>query len=446
MTLTGKPLWLEGMFLRPQHLQQYDRWIEGTLEQRVVGLSPYAWGVRKLEFDAEALNNGQLQVTSADIVFPDGTVYKAPEMQALPPARQVTTEYQGRILYLGLPLKSAGGLEVAENGGGLQRFLKTTMPARNNAQSDRPPADILIGGLNVRLVMDGENMDELVLLPVAEIDAVDAQGHIALSDTYIAPTLNCGGSARLLSLMDQVRGLLKSRAGVLATSGAVAQGGVDRAGMLDLMTLGIVNRYEVDLQHMISTGLYTPETLYRLCLSLAGELSAYATPERRPPDFPTYNHNDLRATFEPVLAALRQMLSVVVEQNAVNIPLTEREYGIWLGEIADRMLFQGQRRFVLIAQANVALETIRTQMPIQIKVGPVEQIRELVNLQLPGIGIESLSVAPREIPFIQNAVYFELDPANSLWSQFPSSAAFALHVSGAYPGLKLELWAIQKGG
>jgi type VI secretion system protein ImpJ len=99
---------------------------------------------------------------------------------------------------------------------------------------------------------------------------------------------------------------------------------------------------------------------------------------------------------------------------------------------------------VLIVRGNVALEIIRAQLPIQIKIGPVEQIRDLVNLQLPGIGISPLSVAPREIPFLQNAVYFELDGANPLWSRFNDSAAFALHVSGDYPGLSLELWAIQR--
>ena len=442
MNLIGKPLWLEGMFLRPEHLQQYDRWIEGTLEQRMTGLAAYPWGLRKLAFDAEALKNGQAQLVTVDMVFPDGTVYAAPAAHPLPPARHITTEAQGRKLYLALPLKMPGGTEVADGEGMNYRFRKTTVETRNSAQAASAPADIEIGALNVRLVIEGESMDELVTVPVAEIEAVDAQGQIVLSDSFIPPVMVTGASVRLLSVMEQVRGLLKSRAGVLA-SGATGQGGTDRAGMLDLMSLGIANRFEVVFNHLITSALHTPETVYRECIALIGELSAYAATGRRPPELPAYNHLDLRATFDPILGVLRSLLSVVVEQNAVSIPLTERDFGIWLGEPDDRTVFHG-RRFVLIAQANVGLETIRTRLPIQIKIGPVEQIRELVNLQIPGIAIEALSVAPREIPFIQNAVYFELDGANQLWSAMPASAAFALHVSGQYPGLALELWAIQK--
>jgi type VI secretion system protein ImpJ len=278
---------------------------------------------------------------------------------------------------------------------------------------------------------------------VAEVEAVDSQGQITLSETFIPPIIPSRASPRLIAIMEQIRGLLRARANVLA-SGATGQGELSRSGMVDLMTLGLTNRYETSFNHLIASGAHAPETIYRECIALIGELSAYAATGRRPPELPAYNHHALRETFDPLLPVLRNMLSVIVERNAVAIPLTERDFGIWLGEIEDRMTFTG-RRFVLIATANVALETIRRQMPIQIKIGPVEQIRDLVNLQLPGIGVAPLSVAPREIPFIQNAVYFALDENNALWSQFPDSAAFALHVSGNYPGLRLELWAIQRG-
>jgi type VI secretion system protein ImpJ len=431
------------MFLRPQHMQQYDRWIESNLEQRVSGLLPYAWGIRSLSIDANALRTGQVQVTVADLVMPDGTIYVAPSAQPLPAARRVLPEHQGKRVYLAVPLRTAGGMEVSQGNGTEQRLRRASTEVRDTATSDRPAADILVGTLNVRLVFEGESLDELVFMPIAEIEAVDSQGAVTLSETFIPTILVSRASPRLVSIMEQIRGLLRARAGALA-SGATGQGDISRSGMLDLLTLGIANRYETSFNHMIAAGVHAPETVYRECIQLIGELSAYAATGRRPPELPAYNHNNLRESFEPLLPVLRGMLSVIVERNAISIPLSERDFGIWLGEIEDRLTFAG-RRFVLIAQANVALEMIRRQMPIQIKIGPVEQIRDLVNLQLPGIGIAPLSVAPREIPFIQNAVYFELDGNNPLWAQFPDSAAFALHVSGSYPGLRLELWAIQKG-
>jgi type VI secretion system protein ImpJ len=136
------------------------------------------------------------------------------------------------------------------------------------------------------------------------------------------------------------------------------------------------------------------------------------------------------------------MLSVVVERNVVPLPLQERGYGISTATITDRTLFQDSR-FYLAAVASVPSETLRSLLPTQLKIGSVEQIRDLVNLQLPGIGLRILSVAPRELPYLQNAVYFELDQSSELWRALTRSAAFALHVSGQYDNLALQLWAVR---
>jgi type VI secretion system protein ImpJ len=438
----GKPLWLEGMFLRPQHLQQYDRWIESNLDQRVAGLAPYPWGVRQLEFDKEALKTGQIRVSAVDIVFPDGTLFIAPGAQPLPQAVHVPPGSQGKRVFLALPIRAPGASEVAEGAGMAQRFRNTAVRVIDNAQASRPPAEIGVGTLNVRIVLEGEKLDELTYLPIGEIEAVGALGQVTLTETYIPPVVAIGASLRLISILEQIRGLLRSRAASL-TAGATGQANDTRSGMLDVMLLGIANRAEAIIGHLIATGLHSAENAYREVIALAAEISAYASPTRRPPDMPPYNHLDLRMSFDGLLAILREMLSVIVERNALSIPLTERDFGIWLGEIKDRMAFNS-RRFVLIARADLALENIRQQLPAHIKIGPVEQIRDLVNLQLPGIAIQPLSVAPREIPFIQNAVYFEVDTTNALWAKLKDSAAFALHVSGNYPGLDLELWAIQR--
>jgi len=440
--LTGKPLWLEGMFLRSQHLQHYDRWIEHTIESRVAALLPFSWGIRQLRIDPDALRNGQFRVAAIEAILPDGTVIDAPSAQVLPSARHISADAQGKLVYIGLSIRSPGSIDVAEGEGKLYRYRKVSVEVRDSSVANRPAVDIDVGSLNGRIILEGEPLDDLVYLPIAEIEAVDAQGQVRLSESFIPPVLNLGANARLMSIIEQILGLLRSRGNALA-QGATGGGGGTRAGMIDLMTLGMVNRYEALLNHAVQSASHTPEHAYRDCIALAGELSAYASDSRRLPELEAYRHTDLRLTFESLLAVLRGMLSIIIERNSVNIPLTERDYGIWVGEIQDRMIFSG-RQFVLIARSDVPLETMRTQMPIQIKIGPVEQIRDLVNLQLPGIGISPLSVAPREIPFLQNAVYFALDGGNKLWDRLKDSAAFALHVSGDYPGLDLELWVVQR--
>jgi type VI secretion system protein ImpJ len=429
------------MFLRPQHFQQHDRWIESSIEQRISGLALHGWGLRRIEIDPDALKVGQFRISAIEAVFPDGTAYSAPACEPLPAARQITEAAQGKRIYLALPLKT-GGSETADPETGNGRYRKTTVAVADSAGTDRPAAEIVVATLDARIVVEGESLDGLVCVPIAEIEKISAQGPVALSGTFIPPSLVCAASPRLVAMVAELRRLLNSRAQALAAATA-GQAGMAPSAMLELATLGLVSRYEAIFNHIAAGAMHPPEACYRELIALVAELSVYATAERRPPELPPYRHGDLRSTFEPVLDMLRRLLNTSVARPAVNVPLAERDFGIWLGEIDDRITFKGQR-FVLVAQANVPLERIRAQMPLQIKIGPVEQIRDLVNHQLPGIAIEPLAVAPRELPSVQNAVCFQLDGNNPLWTSLKSSPAFALHVSGDYPGLHLELWAIQK--
>ena len=99
--------------------------------------------------------------------------------------------------------------------------------------------------------------------------------------------------------------------------------------------------------------------------------------------------------------------------------------------------------FILAARADVPAEELRRRFPAQLKVGPVEKIRDLVNLQLPGVPVNAVPTAPRQIPYHAGFGYFELDQSNELWVQLKTSGGIAMHVAGEFPGLVLEFWAIR---
>jgi len=164
---------------------------------------------------------------------------------------------------------------------------------------------------------------------------------------------------------------------------------------------------------------------------------------RRPIEFPLYRHDDLRGCFTPLIDELRKMLSVVLEQNAVQIPLIDRTHGVRTAVVADMELVQNGV-FVLAVNAQLPPEQLRPRFMAQTKLGPVDRIRDLVNLQLPGIALQSLPVAPRQLPYHAGYFYFELDRNGELWRQFQKAGNLALHIAGDFPGLELELWAIRQ--
>ena len=99
----------------------------------------------------------------------------------------------------------------------------------------------------------------------------------------------------------------------------------------------------------------------------------------------------------------------------------------------------------MAVSADVPAENLRRHFSGQAKIGPVEEIRQLVNSALPGITIRPLPVAPRQIPYNTGVVYFEVDGDSPYWGKMSTSGGIAVHVSGEYPGLRMELWAIRQG-
>jgi type VI secretion system protein ImpJ len=206
--------------------------------------------------------------------------------------------------------------------------------------------------------------------------------------------------------------------------------------------LQAINRFEPLFAHCAESGALHPEELFRLCIAAAGEFATFTSPTKRRPALPPYAHDRLRQTFEPVMLALRVELSAVLEQNAIPIPIESRKFGIRVALVPDRALYNSAV-FVLAARADIPAEELRRRFPGQLKLGPAEKIRDLVNLQLPGVPVSAMPVAPRQIPFHAGFAYFELDQSHDLWAQLQTSGGIALFISGDFPGLDLEFWAIR---
>ena len=72
-------IWAKGTFLTPQHLQAQERFIESTLEFRLEALSFRPWGFHELLFNEEALGEGNLAISRAAGIFPDGLPFEIPD-------------------------------------------------------------------------------------------------------------------------------------------------------------------------------------------------------------------------------------------------------------------------------------------------------------------------------------------------------------------------------
>jgi len=439
----NKPLWFEGMFMRPQHFQQNDRHWAARLEARLDGLAAYGWGLRQSAFDENMLSLGKLSITAVSAILPDGTPIDAPKEADLPAVREVDRDAAGRTVFVALAALRGDEPDVTleQQRSTAARYSIATQAVRDSTAADSEPVDMRVGRPALRLVIEGETVDDMITLPVARIRAITPSGGIELDGDFMPPSLTCAADPGFRTFLTEIEALLRRRGETLAAQidPSRAEGLSD---LLDFLLLQTVNRNEALFRHLVRVDPLHPEEAYSAALALAGELATFM-PNRRPEAFPDYDHSRPAACFPPVLDAIRQALSVVSERPAVQLPMEERKYGIRISMIGDRTLLD-TARFVLSVRADVATDQLIRTIPNQIKIGPVEEIRNLVSVQLPGIGLRALPVAPRAIPYYSGAAYFELDRGSEFWAKMATSVAFAFHVAGEYPGLRFEFWAIRE--
>src|SRR6476619_5193914 len=119
MSQHNRVLWSEGLFLRPHHFQQQDRYHEHLLEQRLDSQLAYGYGFVELLLDRELLKLGKLGLASASGIMPDGTPFSLPEDGPLPLPLDIGEQVKDAVVSLCLPLRRAGMADAAlrEEGG-----------------------------------------------------------------------------------------------------------------------------------------------------------------------------------------------------------------------------------------------------------------------------------------------------------------------------------------
>lgn len=191
MNTPAKVMWGEGLFLRPQHFQQQDRYHEARLHDTATALHPHCWGVRALAIDSDALKADTLRITALTVIFPDGEIVRAPDhdplpLQArlaeLPPAVQTIT------FHIALPaLKLHGDNCTARGTGGYMPAADTRYAQREHETldlfSEAAPAPVSYLTRSVRLVSDLDALDACDSFPLVRLRRV-ATGGFEIDATF----------------------------------------------------------------------------------------------------------------------------------------------------------------------------------------------------------------------------------------------------------------------
>ena len=115
MSWYSKVVWSEGLFLRPHHLQQNDRYLEHLVESRVAARHALSVGLLAIwRSTATSRSRASSSLRRAAGVMPDGTPFDIPADSPLPEPIDVPETAAGQIAWLSMPVAAPNTREVDE--------------------------------------------------------------------------------------------------------------------------------------------------------------------------------------------------------------------------------------------------------------------------------------------------------------------------------------------
>ncbi|WP_263264699.1 type VI secretion system baseplate subunit TssK [Pseudomonas sp. RIT-PI-S] len=447
MSKHSRVMWSEGMFLLPQHFQYQDEFHQHQLAEATLRGTPFHWGVQAFQVDEQALAGGSLQLTRLKLVFPDGSLFDAPQHDPLPAARDLKDLLKGNDfkVYAALKLPEPYGLNYLEDGHeqkGGRRFRKQfdTLPDLNEGDLENEIASLR---LNVVMLADGDSLDGYSYCPIARLSRNNTGG-FNLATEFVPPALHISAHGSLLDLGKRLLGALQSKSKMLSSRRRERADQIAEFGSSDVSLfwlLNTVNRAYPNLAHLLAHPRLHPERLYLFLAELAGGLLTFSldTPLSA---IPSYDHHDPAASLMRLDQMVRDLLDNVIPDQCVVIQLSQAKPSYWQGQLLDPRLVEAD--FYLCVHADMPGSILLELVPRAIKVGSPEDIEVVVNSAMPGASLRHAPRLPNAIPLRLDNHYFAIEPHGRVYQRMMEAQAVSFYAPSAFTNLKLELMAVLK--
>lgn len=450
MTKTHRILWGEGVFLRPQHFQQQDLYVDARVRRCLSAVHVHPWGVLNVDVDREGLVAGMLRVNQLDLAFQDGTYFESPHGEPLPLARNLNdipklgTE---ALIYACLPLLNAYGGNCGEPGQPSNRPVRFQHERvlSSDLYTDALESELTVLRSNVRLMLDVEDRDGHLSVPVARL-VKNATGNWSVDGGYVPPILELRGAAPVLALLRRLLDILAIKSQALTASHRERVNNVVEYGTSDIASfwlLHTVNRSFPLLNHMMLFPQAHPEELYKNLAQLAGELITFSS-SLTLSDVPTYKHDGLTETFQRFDSLIRQLLETVISNKYVVIPLVSTRPSFFVGRLESDHFTEDTDYYLSISSEHPAAQILES-IPLKLKVGSPDDVEKILNSAMMGVHVNHVTQTPAAVPVRIGNHYFALDPSGIIYNRMIKSRSICIYVPQALPEMKIELIAVFRG-
>jgi len=426
------------MFLRPHQLQAAQRHTHHVDNLSEKWDHNYNWGIRAIDLDRDALANHRLVIRSLQARLRDGTLISVPEDGELPALdlQAVFDRDNTLTVFLGVPVLHVGRANVMGNGEGEQssRFLLDTQELEDE-NTGLNPQPVQVRMLNIRLLLSTQEQTGYEVVPIVKIaKSSRAEAVPEIDTTYIPPVLACDGWSVLSgdiiqTICDRIGSKLTSLAEQAVTRGISLES--QAAGdVLIMEQLRILNEAYAILGVMaFAQGVHPLPAYLELC-RLVGQLAIFGG-NRRTPELPRYDHDDLGGCFWRIKRYIEALLDRVVRPEYEMRPFVGAGLRMQVS-IEPAWLEAAWQMFVGVQSTLTAEECVRllTRAGLDMKIGSSDRVDEIYRLGQAGLKFTHSARPPRALPAVQGLVFFQVnrDSQQDEWNNVQKSLTLAIRL------------------
>jgi len=300
----NKVAWYTGLSISQHHFQVQDAYSEHLAQKTKNFTDEFLYGIKSIVVDQSKLEQGIVCITKLEAILPNGDLIQTPGSDADQLILRLDAGLADVSIYLALPKILQNGKYIAKDKDsiGSEKYYLEEFKAYDAILGAEQIESIQVLKPNYRLITNPENFQNYNLLKLLQVKEVSSNGTIILDNDYIPPVISISANDKIMGYLKDILTLSqKRRKQLLGRLKDIDNYGM--AGIMELLLLQLLNRYQPILNHLSMKKRATPEYLYQTFLSLSSELRTFTNDDRGYDDtsVPLYIHTKLDKTFKTLV-------------------------------------------------------------------------------------------------------------------------------------------------
>lgn len=447
--------WNQGLFLKPQHFQQFGLQATSVANAFSKIRSGADDGITKLSIDENALKSNMLVIEELECILSDGTLLVFPGNCKISPIKLEASDADalGHIsAYIAVSPLLEQSSNLTNGNSEIARYQLNDNVAKKDLFDVQESADVATLNFDARLLVGEEQRkqhNQLVCIKLAEF--AQSGDEFVQDAKFIPQSITVESSKVLQGYIKSLKQSLMGRFEQLESFSSLNNQGGDSSshnlGMV--MAMNTVANYVATFAQYEEISSSRPADVYLSIRQLIAQLSVFSktisvTGEANNDDHSliAYSDQNLTECFYRATRLATQLLNELTVDPELLIALVAQGDAKYIAPITSEFI-DANNRVYLRLRSSSNLEEQLDDILNYAKLGADGQVDVYLKRSLPGVELSYLSRKPQGVASMKNSYYFVFDRQSFQWQKVVEANRIGLIWNNAPEDLAVDLIAVK---